>query len=107
MACAVLSAVSLRGAQRRSGAPADGVALLALFGALTLGFVTAAVPILLENEWLTISWAAEVAALAWLRRRVPHGGLVLALAALALGVAARLVVNPAVWEYHDRTAVPI
>ncbi|HEY3500363.1 MAG TPA: DUF2339 domain-containing protein, partial [Polyangiaceae bacterium] len=107
MLCAVLTAVSLRGALAEDAPPEQRLSLSALFGALTLGFVTAAVPLLLENEWLTVSWAAEVAALAWLRRRIPHGGLLAAAALLAAGVLVRLLLNPAVWEYHERTAVPI
>src|SRR5262245_19371868 len=31
----------------------------ALFGAVTLAFVTAAIPILLDKEWITVAWALE------------------------------------------------
>jgi hypothetical protein len=106
--CAVLTAVSLRMARELTAdAPDLRLSLSALWGGLTLAFGTASVPLLLDNEWLTISWAAEVAALAWLRRRVPHGGLVLALSLLAVGVSVRLLLNPALWEYHERSATPI
>jgi uncharacterized membrane protein len=108
VSCAVLTAISLRAAREHTGDdPKLRLALSALYGALTLGFVTASLPLLVENEWLTISWAVEVAALAWLRRRVPHGGLVLALAVLAAGVSVRLLANPALWEYHERSRTPI
>jgi uncharacterized membrane protein len=106
--CAALTAVSLRVTRERTADDANlRLSLSALYGALTLAFVTASVPLLLENEWLTISWAAEVAALAWLRRRVPHGGLLLAVSLLAVGVSVRLLLNPALWEYHERSATPI
>jgi uncharacterized membrane protein len=106
--CAILTAVSLRASREHArNDPELKLGLSALYGALTLAFVTASVPLLVENEWLTISWAAEIAALAWLRRRVPHWGLILALAVLALGVSVRLLLNPALWQYHERTEIPI
>ena len=105
--CAVLTAVSVRGLASRTSDPELRLELYALFGGVTLAFVTASVPLLLENEWLTISWAAEVAALAWLRRRVPHGGLLLVAALLAAGVSVRLLGNEALWTYHARSATPI
>jgi uncharacterized membrane protein len=69
--------------------------------------LTAAIPILLSNEWLTISWALEVTAVAWLYGRLQHRGLVWWAALLAAGVSVRLFVNPAIWEYHPRGATPI
>ncbi len=105
---AVLTAVSVRGVISLTSEPEARLELLALFGGLTLAFVTASVPLLLENEWLTLSWAAEVAALAWLRRRVPHGGLILAAALLAAGVSVRLVANepsgPTMLEARPRSS---
>lgn len=49
---------------------------LALVGAAALGFLTAAVPVQLEGEWVIITWALEAAALAWLYTRIPHRGLI-------------------------------
>ena len=80
---------------------------LALVAGTALAFITAAVPLQLENEWITISWALEAAALAWLFRRIPHRGLLIWSAALAAAVFARLVLNPAVFDYHPRTPTPI
>ena len=80
---------------------------LALVAGASLAFVTAAVPLQLEKEWITIGWALEAAALAWLFTRVPHRGLLLASAGLSAVVFARLVLNEAVLSYHERSATPI
>jgi uncharacterized membrane protein len=109
---AIISAalcVAMLGYVRRQRAlPGDTTqSLSALFGAEALAFLTAAVPILLQNEWLTMSWALEVAALAWLHRRIPRRGLVVFAALLAAAVTIRLLLNPALFHYHPRTATPI
>jgi uncharacterized membrane protein len=102
-------AVAMLAFLRRPGSAPKGdeLALRATFGAETLGFLTASVAILLRNEWLTISWALEVAAVAWLYRRLPHRGLVWFAALLAAAVSVRLLVNPALWEYHPRGSIRI
>jgi uncharacterized membrane protein len=79
----------------------------ALFAAVCLAFVTAAIPILLDKEWITVAWALEAAALAWLSRRIPQNGLVQASAALAAAAFFRLIANPELWEYHARSGTPI
>ena len=48
---------------------------LALVAGAALAFVTVAIPLQLEQQWITIGWALEGAALAWLYRRIPHRGL--------------------------------
>ena len=48
---------------------------LALVAGSALAFVTVAIPLQLEQQWITIGWALEGAALAWLYRRIPHRGL--------------------------------
>jgi len=79
----------------------------ALFGAVTLGFFTAAIPILVGREWLTISWALELGALCWLYQRRPHRGLLHAIALLGVGVSVRLLINPALWSYYPRSGMPV
>lgn len=80
---------------------------LALFGGAALLFITLIFPIQFDRQWITIGWALEGAALCWLFRRVPHPGLRLA-GVVLLGVTfARLALNPAVLEYHARSAAPI
>ena len=37
--------------------------------------MTVAIPLQLNHQWITIGWALEGAALAWLYRRIPHRGL--------------------------------
>jgi len=80
---------------------------LALVAATVLGFITLAIPLQLDKEWITIGWALEGAALVWLFRRIPHRGLLLWGGALLTAVFTRLVFNPAVLEYHARSATRV
>jgi uncharacterized membrane protein len=80
---------------------------LALVAGTALAFVTAAVPLQLDKEWITLAWALEAAALAWLYTRVPHRGLALTGGGLALAVFVRLALNPAVLSYHPHSDTPI
>lgn len=75
---------------------------VAFVAGAALAFLTAVVPLQLEKEWITIAWALEAAALAWLFTRIPHRGLLTAAVALASVVLVRLVFNPAIFEYHPR-----
>ncbi len=78
---------------------------LALVAAAALGFATVAIPLQLSNQWITIGWALEAAAFAWLYQRVPHRGLLYATAALMAVVFVRLVLNPSVYLYEPRGSV--
>jgi uncharacterized membrane protein len=80
---------------------------LAWFGGVVLFFVTVALPIQFDRQWLTIALALEGAALLWLLRRVPHRGLERVGIALLLIVFVRLAFNPAVLGYGLRGAWPI
>jgi uncharacterized membrane protein len=106
--CAALALTMLLRARATMtpGSP-QSTQLSAILGGETLLFLTAAVPILLNDEWVTVTWALEAAALGWLNRRIPHRGLVIATGVLAGAAFVRLVFNPAVWEYHPRTPVPV
>lgn len=75
---------------------------LALVAATALAAVTVAIPLQLDNEWLTIGWALEGAALAWLFTRIPHRGLLWWSAALMAAVFGRLALNPDVFYYAPR-----
>jgi uncharacterized membrane protein len=91
-------------------APGEGEASLsqkAWMGGATLFFVTLVFPLQFSKEWITIGWALEGAALCWLFRRVPHRGLIVWGAGLLAVSFARLALNPAVVEYHQRAATPI
>jgi uncharacterized membrane protein len=80
---------------------------LALVAGSALAFVTVAIPLQLERQWITIGWALEGVALLWLFHRVPHNGLRLAGVALLITSFVRLTFNPAVLHYHARAAGPI
>jgi uncharacterized membrane protein len=80
---------------------------LALVAAAVLAFLTTAIPLQLEKEWITVGLALEAAALAWLFTRIPHRGLLLWCGGLTAAVFARLAFNPAVFEYHPKSATPV
>ena len=64
--------------------------------------VTLAIPLQLDNEWLTIGWALEAVALTALWRRFDHPGLKYLAFALAGAVLVRLTLNPYVLGYYPR-----
>ena len=80
---------------------------LAWLGGVALFFITLIFPIQFDRQWITIGWALEGAALLWLFHRVPHPGLRLVGAGLLIAAFVRLAFNPAVLEYHARSATPI
>ena len=80
---------------------------LAWFGGVALFFITLIFPIQFDHQWITIGWALEGAALLWLFHRVPHPGLRLTGVGLLVAAFVRLAFNPAVLEYHPRSATPI
>jgi hypothetical protein len=79
----------------------------ALLAGAVLAYVTVAIPLQLDNEWLTLGWALEAAALAWLYTRIPHRNLPFWSAGLFAAVFVRLVLNPNVLDYHERSGSPI
>jgi uncharacterized membrane protein len=87
--------------------PGEDRARLALVAGAVLAFVTVAIPLQFEREWLTLGWALLGAALAWLYGRIPHRGLVVWSGGLFLAAFIRLALNPAVFTYHARTTAPI
>jgi hypothetical protein len=76
---------------------------LALVAGTALAFITAAIPLQLEKEWITIGWALEGAALAWLYGKIRHKGLLLASTGLFTTVFIRLAMNPYILHYQPRT----
>jgi uncharacterized membrane protein len=77
------------------------------FSAVALGFISAAIPIQLSNEWITVGWALEAFAVTLLWKRVDHAGLKYIALGLHAAVAARLLLNHQVLDYHVRPAVRI
>jgi uncharacterized membrane protein len=80
---------------------------LAWFGGVALFFITLIFPIQFDRQWITIGWALEGAALLWLFHRVPHPGLQFTGIGLLVAAFVRLALNPAVLDYHLRSATPI
>ncbi len=75
---------------------------LALVAGAALAFLTVAIPLQLEQRWITIGWALEGAAVAWLYTRIPHRGLLLSACGLLAAVFVRLALNPEVFRYEPR-----
>ena len=80
---------------------------LAWLGGVALFFITLIFPIQFDRQWITFGWALEGAALLWLFHRLPHPGLRLTGIGLLVAAFVRLAFNPAVLEYHQRSATPI
>ena len=84
--------------------PANGDVRLAWQGGALLLFVSLIFPLQFEREWITLGWALEGLGLLWLFHRVPHRGLRLVAVALLCAAFVRLALNPAVFDYHKRSA---
>lgn len=80
---------------------------LALVAGAALAFVTVAIPLQLEHQWITIGWALEGAALAWAFRRIPHRGLLYWAIGLLAAVFVRLAANPEIFLYEPRGSMRI
>ncbi|MCB1032727.1 MAG: DUF2339 domain-containing protein, partial [Acidobacteria bacterium] len=80
---------------------------LVWFAAVALGFVSLAVPLQLEKEWITVAWALEGLATLALWKRLDHPGLKYLSLGLFAAVTVRLVANPAVLGYHQASGVPV
>jgi uncharacterized membrane protein len=72
---------------------------LALLVMVTLLFAALAVPIQLDEAWLTVGWSVELALLAWLSRRLTYVGIRVGAGMLAVAVAVRLLLNPEALHY--------
>lgn len=73
--------------------------LLAALAVAVTSFISLAVPLELERQWLTVGWALEVAALVWLAGRFRLPTLTALARVLAIGVAIRLLLNASVLDY--------
>ncbi len=76
-----------------------GEEALAAMAAAVTAFVSLAVPLEMEREWMAVAWATEVAALCWLAGRLRVDALAKLAWAVAAGVAIRLLLNPFVLTY--------
>jgi uncharacterized membrane protein len=100
-------ALLLRGLLRLEPEGQRDLGRLALVAGAALAFVTVAIPLQLEHQWITIGWALEGAAMAWLYRRIPHRGLLYFASALLGAVFVRLVLNPEILLYEPRGTLRI
>jgi uncharacterized membrane protein len=83
-----------RQVQPRQRATRAGESLRLLHLALSIGFITIAIPIGLESHWITVGWLVEAAALLWLGDRIHSSFLsIFALGALVLGIARLVLVD--------------
>ncbi|MCA9493054.1 MAG: DUF2339 domain-containing protein [Myxococcales bacterium] len=90
-AATLVSAVSIA---RRARLGRDDV-VVAIFTLIVLLGVTAAVPLQLRERWLTVGWALEAAALAWLGRDLLRHPLIRGASLLLVAaVSVRLLANP-------------
>jgi hypothetical protein len=102
-----VTAVLLRALLRLEPAGRRDMTRLAVVAGAALAFVTVAIPLQLDHQWITIGWALEGAALAWLYGRVPHRGLLIASTALLAVVFVRLGLNSSIWTYEPRSALRV
>jgi predicted membrane protein DUF2339 len=100
-------ALLLRQLLRQEAAGSRDLGRLALVAGAALAFITVAIPLQLDEQWITIGWALEGGALAWLSTRVPHPGLRYGAVGLLAVVFVRLVCNPEVLYYEPRGATRV
>jgi len=107
----VLGAVSLAAVAYARGfwpeGTSDRLRGLVWFSATALGFLSVAIPLQLDKEWITIGWALEGLAVTLLWKRLDHPGLKYFGLFLLGAVAVRLVANPVLIEYHPRSGIRI
>ena len=97
-----ITALLLRQLLRLQPAGRRDLGRLALVAGATLAFLTVAIPLQLRHQWITIGWALEGAAVAWLYTRISHRGLLLSAVGLFAAVFVRLALNPEVFRYEPR-----
>ena len=85
----------------------ERLSALVWFSAVALGFLSVAIPLQLDKEWITIGWALEGLAVIALWKRLDHPGLKYFGLALLGAVTLRLVANPALLGYYERSGVRI
>ncbi len=77
------------------------------FAAVALGFISVAIPLQLEKQWITVGWAALGLSTTVLWRKLDHEGLKWFALLLLTAVTVRLILNPAVLDYSQRGALPV
>lgn len=100
-------AAARQAARVRPASDPRRVSDLAWYLAASLGFLTVAIPLQLEKEWITIGWALEGLAVTLLWRRLDHPGLKYFALSLLAAAAIRLVANEALLGYYPRPSFRI
>ncbi len=95
----LFTAFALAGRRSAGGATPNAEAPLAAFAVGATCFLSLALPLELEREWLTVSWALEVWALLWLAEKIKVKELRIFAELLSVLVAVRLLFNPEVLSY--------
>ena len=80
---------------------------LVWFSAVALGAISLAIPLQLEKEWVTVGWSLNAFAMLLLWRRMRYPGLAWFGLALHVAVVSRLLLNPAVLDYHPASGMPV
>jgi uncharacterized membrane protein len=80
---------------------------LAWLAAVALGFVSVAIPLQVDRQWITLGWALEGFAVIALWARLDHAGLKFFGLSLLGAVFVRLVFNDAVLSYEPRASLRI
>jgi uncharacterized membrane protein len=71
------------------------------------GFVAAAIPLAFDRGWISVAWALQAAAISALYRRWRVVTLLVAVGGLLVGVAVRLLLNPAVITSYPIGELPL
>ena len=104
VALAVVALLAALAARRLwSAASPERRRSLVWYLAIAFLFVSVAIPLQLEKEWVTVGWALEGLALLALWRRLDHVGLKYLGLALLGAATVRLILNPAVFGYYPRS----
>jgi uncharacterized membrane protein len=90
---------------RKRALPSANERLAVLLGAATL-LLSAALPMELEDAWLTVAWAVEALLLVFLDSRLRVPALRVFAYGLAAGTGVRLLLNPWIFSYPTK-AVPV
>ncbi|MCU0304862.1 MAG: DUF2339 domain-containing protein [Thermoanaerobaculales bacterium] len=104
---AIALAAGLRVRPRLEGSPEAHRTSQVWYLAVALSMVSVAIPLQLENEWVTIGWALNGLAILALWVRLDHPGLKAFGLALLGAATVRLVANPEVLSYHVPSATPV
>lgn len=104
-ALALVAALWVR--PRLDDAPGARRTALVWYLGVALSLVAVAIPLQLENEWVTIGWAVNGLALIALWVRLDHPGLKLFGLTLLGAATVRLVANPEVLSYHVPSVLPV